>query len=334
MCRCVVVTCLLLGFALRPLAAQPAKPDEAIVAQPTYSLADSLHYLAEDKGFFAAQGIRVKTVEIAGLGAINAVISGSADFALPSGASLTRAASRGQRLLAIALLIDRPIVQIVLRNEIAAAAGFDAKAPLDQRALALKGRTIAVETINSVVHGYVRLVAKRGGYDPEAIHIAVMQPNAMIAAFATGQIDGFAMSPPWPQKPVIEGNAVMIASGPDGDPADLAPLANTILVTKQTTCDQRPTLCLKLGHAYAAAAAFLHAHPDEALGLLQKRFANLDDKLIAAAFAVIAKITPDPPAITQAGIENADIFNIEAGLMPANEKLGSYDGLFTDIYVK
>ena len=33
-------------------------------------------------------------------------------------------------------------------------------------------------------------------------------------------------------------------------------------------------------------------------------------------------------------IENADDFNVEAGMMKASDKLKSYDGLYTDEFVK
>jgi NitT/TauT family transport system substrate-binding protein len=38
--------------------------------------------------------------------------------------------------------------------------------------------------------------------------------------------------------------------------------------------------------------------------------------------------------VTQAGLENAELFNIQAGLLKPEEKLKSYDGLFTDAYVR
>jgi ABC-type nitrate/sulfonate/bicarbonate transport system substrate-binding protein len=288
--------------------------------------------VAEDLGFFAKEGVRVKAIEIAGVGAMNAVISGSADFALPSAISLTRAAAHGQRLLAIAETLDRAIVQIALRKDLAP--GFDPKAPLAQRALLMRGRTIAVDAVNSLIDAYVLLLARRAGYDPDTIHIAVMQPPNMVAAFAAKQIDGFAMSPPWPEKPVLEGSAIMLASGPDGDPPDLVPLANNVVVTRPQTCTTRKGVCEGVGRAFAAGAAFIRDHPDAALADLKKRFPTLDDKLLAASFEVIRKITPVPPAVSAVGLANAEAFNIGAGLMKPEEKLKSYDGLFTDQYVR
>jgi len=63
----------------------------------------------------------VKIIQIAGIGATNAVIAGSADFVQAGGSTLTRAAARGQRLLAIANTAERNIVAITMRKEIAEA---------------------------------------------------------------------------------------------------------------------------------------------------------------------------------------------------------------------
>ena len=74
--------------------------------------------------------------------------------------------------------------------------------------------------------------------------------------------------------------------------------------------------------------------PAEALPLLKKRFEAFDDKLLAAGLAEIRKVTPRPPVVTKADLENAELFNVDAGLLKPEEKLKSYDGLFTDEYVK
>jgi ABC-type nitrate/sulfonate/bicarbonate transport system substrate-binding protein len=237
-------------------------------------------------------------------------------------------------LLAIAELTDHPFVQFVLRRDLAVAGGFDPKAPLAQRALLAKGRVIGADSVNSVVHAYVRLVAIAGGYDPEAIHMAFMAPASMTAAFAAKQLDGFAMTPPWPEMPVLDGTAVMLASGPDGDPPGLLPFANTVLLTRPEVCEKRKSLCEKMGHAFAAAALAIRDQPDAALAALRKRFDRLDPKLMAVSFAVLRKVTPVPPALSAAALANVEAYNVEAGLMKPEEKLKSYDGLFTDAYVR
>jgi len=223
-------------------------------------------------------------------------------------------------------------VQVVLRKDLAA--GFDPKAPMEQRVAALRGRTIAVDAINSVIHAYVRYIAKRAGFDPEEIRIAVLQPPTMLAALQTRQVDGFAMAPPWVQKPLLDGEAVMIASGPDGDPAELSPFANTLVATKPDTCAKRKALCEGVGRTFREAAGIMFDRPSEALALLKKRFPQLDERQLAVAFEDIRKITPRDLRLTADAFEKAERFNVEAGLLKPDETLKSYDGFFTDQFVK
>ncbi len=313
-------------------AAAAAEPIDVTMALPTFSLSLSFEYLAEDAGIYEKHGLRVKPVLLPGVGSINGVISGSADAAVSSATSMTRAAARGQALLAIAMTTDRPITQVVLRNDLAK--GFDPASPFAKRGLLLKGRTIAIDSISSLIHAYVRIMAVRAGYSPDELKVAVMQPPNMEAAFDAHQIDGFALSPPWPEKPVLEGTATMIASGPDGEPADYVPFANNVILVRPDTCARRKPVCAGIGHAAAEAMQFLKDHPDEALVLLKKRFPTLDDKLLAVSFEVIRKITPASAAVSAKGIENAERYNVESGLMKEDEKLKSYDGLYTDAYVR
>ena len=314
--------------------AKAAEPEPVNLAIPALSLSFTMEYIAMDQGLFAKQGLAVKELNIAGLGSINALIAGSVDFALASGASLTRAAARGQRLLDIAALSNRPFVQIVLRKEVAQKAGFDPKAPLAKRAAILKGHTMGIDSINSVNHAYLRLIARIGGLDPESIPIAVVAAPSLTAAFAAKQIDGFAMTPPWPEKLLVDGSAVLITSGPDGDPANLSPMINSVLLTRNEVCAQRKPVCEKIGQAYAQAAVVIQDHPDQAVAVLKKRFPALDQKTIEASFAVLRKITPVPPAPTLDGIRNNETFNVMAGLLKPDEALKSFDGLFTDQYVR
>lgn len=323
-----------LSLALWAIPAMAAEPDAVNLAIPASSFSFTMEYIAMDQGLLAKQGLAVKELNIAGLGSINALIAGSVDFALASGASLTRAAARGQRLLDIVALSDHSFVQIVLRKDAAQKAGFDPKAPLAKRAAILKGHTMGIDSINSVNHAYLRLMARTGGLDPESIPIAVVAAPSLAAAFAAKQIDGFAMTPPWPEKLLVEGSAVLVTSGPDGDPANLSPMVNSVLLTRNEVCAQRKPVCEKMGRAYAQAAVVIRDHPDQAIAVLEKRFPTLDRKTVEASFAVLRKVTPVPPAPTLDGIRNNETFNVMAGLLKPEEALKSFDGLFTDQYVR
>ena len=112
-----------LALVAAPAAAQPALQD-IVIAMPNFTFTSTPNFIADELGLWAKHGLRVKIIQIAGVGATNAVIAGSADFVQAGGSTLTRAASRGQRLLAIANTAERNIVAITMRKEVAEAAGF------------------------------------------------------------------------------------------------------------------------------------------------------------------------------------------------------------------
>ncbi len=291
-------------------------------------------YAAQDLGFWKAEGLDVKMSAIAGVGAFNAVVSGSADFSVSSGAALTRAAAKGQRMLAIANMIDKPVWSIVISKQIADAAHFDPKWPLAERAKLMRGKKMGIDAVSSVVHAYLRVVAKAGGYDPEDMIVSPIQPAETMAAFARGALDGFVGGTPWPQQVVKNGTAVVIASPTTGDPDWIAPNGSGVIVTRPQFCVEHRSVCMKMGRGLVAGAKFIHEKPQEALALMKKHFDKIDPAVVDLAFGVVEIGTPVPPIVVADVLSNSERLNIEAGLMAASEKLQTYDGLFTDEFVK
>jgi ABC-type nitrate/sulfonate/bicarbonate transport system substrate-binding protein len=92
------------------------------------------------------------------------------------------------------------------------------------------------------------------------------------------------------------------------------------------------------------ALTFAPGYLAEDLGLFAKHGLNLKsvviagigsaNALLAAGFAEIRKGAPRPPVAGKADLENSELFNVGAGLLKPEEKLKSYDGLYTDEYVR
>ena len=291
-CACLLF--LAAHFGTGCVRAADAPPQAVTFVLPQASVLFSEAYLAEDLGLWKKRGVDARIIVVTGVGSITAIISGSAEFGITSATSLLRAAAKGQRLLAIASVSDRSLIEIVLRRDIAAAAGFD----------------------------------------PEEIRLAIMPVTSMRAALETRQIDGYAAAMPFPTMAVRAGTGVMVASGPDGEPADIVPLGFGLLVTRPETCEKRKMLCRAVAGAFADAAAFMKEHPAEALASMQRRFPEMSGDIVALVFDAVVKATPVPPLISRIYLENADRFNIESGLMDAADRLPSYDGLYTDEFVR
>jgi len=322
------------GTIIAMTAPARAENEHVLLALPAEGMQFLGYYVAEDLGFFAEQGLDVKHVVLAGVGSFNGVVSGSADFAFASGASLTRAAAHGQRMLAIAQMNNLPVWDIVLRKDLAEVGHFDPKAPLSVRAKLLEGRKMGTNGINALDHAYLRIVAKQGGFDVESMTVSAMAPQDTLAAFARHAIDGFVSGAPWPEQVEDDGSAVAIAIGANGEPASMVPLASSLVVTRPSLCAEHRSICMKMGHAMVMVSKAVHERPKDVLALLQKRFDKIKPDVVAQSAQSLAKIMPVLPVVDPKAIRKGDEINIDAGFMKADDLLKSYDGLSTDEYVR
>src|SRR5579862_2488882 len=255
----------MLFFLVEPAQAES---EHAIVSLPAENFGFLPFYVAQDAHIFEQQGLAVQKVVLPGVGTTNGVISGAADFGFSNGASLTRAAARGQKLLSIAIMSDKPAWAIILRKDLAEAAHFDPKAPLAERAKILgTAHTLAIDTVNSVGHALMRVVEKAGGIDPESIPVTPLLSSEAILAFSRQAVDGFVSNAPWTEQTLIQGNAVVVADALAGDPPWLTPFASGLVIARPQFCAEHHSVCLKMGQALVASVAFVHAHHPESLAI-------------------------------------------------------------------
>lgn len=321
-------------MAVAMMAPVHAQMDETSLAIPTLSLTVGASFIAEDKGFWKAQGLNVKIRNIAGVQASNAVLAGSVDFANTTGSAATRATARGQRMVAIANTIERVQIEVVVSKAYADKMKLVASDPLEKRSQVLKGAKIAVDAPNSIVHGYVKYLGHKFGINPDRdITIAPMQPAAMMQALRTGQIDGFAMSRPWTSMARRDG-AVSVASSPAGDLPELNPFPYNLFVTRPDFCQSKPAVCRKLVAGIQQALTFMHDHPQEALALLQKRFDKTDPDLLDDAFKGTLASTPRSPEVKEQGFKNAEDYLVKAGFITEKERLSDLSQLYDNSYLK
>jgi NitT/TauT family transport system substrate-binding protein len=309
--------------------------EEATLAVPAFSLTFSSTFLAEELGLWEKEGLRVKLSTVAGVGAANAVLAGSVDFAPVSSPTLVRADARGQKLLAIAQLMDGMPIETVLRKDVAAKAGITPGTPLEKRAQALRGKRMAVDSVNTINHLVLKYFARKGGLDPEKdLTVTPMQPPNMVAALKSGSIDGFTMSMPWPVMVNRDGSAVVLMSIPRGDLAELTPFSFIVVVTRSGFCDGKPTVCRKLVAGYKRAMTLMQERPAEALASLRRKFDKTDPAVLADAFELVRAASSRTGLVPEAGLKRAFDFQIDAGVMKADEKLPPMSELYTNKFVQ
>jgi len=310
-------------------------PEETTLAVPALSLTFASTFLGEELALWEKEGLRVKISTVPGVGAANAVLAGSVDFCLISAATLVRAGARGQQLFAIAQLMDRIPQEAVLHKDVAAKAGIVPGMPIEKRGQALRGKRMAVDSVNSINHLLLKYVAKKGGLDPEKdLTVTPMQPANMLAALKSGAIDGFMMSPPWPVMATREGIAVTFVSVPRGDLPELHPFAFILLVARPGFCEGKPSVCRKLVAGYKRALALIHDSPTESVAALRKKFDKTDPAVLAESFELTRVAASRTGLVQEAGIKRALDFQVDAGAMKPEEKLPSLSAFYTNKFAQ
>ncbi len=316
------------------IAPARAEMEKTSLAQTPAIISFLAAYAAEDANIWRDSGLDVKVVNLDGVATVNAVIAGSVDFALSSSTALTRAAAHGQRLLALASINNQSGQVTVIRKELADAAHFDPTAPLAARAQVLKGRIVSGGSVGSVADVFLKAVARAGGLDLSAFTSPPLNASELLGAFSRRAVDGFSYSLPYPQQVVAEGTAVVVADGTKGELKDFLPLAAGLLLTRPEVCTQHRSLCEKMGHSFLVATAFLSERRDDALAILKKRFPAVSDAVVKSAFEAVGRMTQSPPTVTVVALENGDRMNAEAGFLKQEDKVQSYEGLFTNEFLR
>jgi ABC-type nitrate/sulfonate/bicarbonate transport system substrate-binding protein len=281
------VVCALIATAAAGAAAQTAKTKLVL---PALSVLFAPIYIAEDAGYFKEAGVDLELSQLAGPAALNALIGGSSDFTTIAGLVQLRAAQRGQKTLAIAGLQENATSEIVLSAATAERLAA-AKTPVE-RARALKGLTLAVDSANGLPHAYLRYVARQAGIDADRdIRLVFIAPPGMDAALQKKEIDGFAFSSPFTLEAVRRGAQLWISS-PRGDFPDLNPTTYNVLVARDGFCASAPATCRSMVSALDRSLRLITTDPQKALALLTKRFDKMDPELLKLAFESFQRNTP------------------------------------------
>jgi sulfonate transport system substrate-binding protein len=330
----VAALALAAGLAIvRPAPA--AEMDHATIALPAITFAFVPIYIASDMGFWTKRGLEVKSPVITGIGAMNAVLSGSVEFSISSMPSVIRANIRGRKIMAIGQAFEGTAVEVVMRKDLAEAAGITMASPVEKRAAALKGVKVAMLAPNTIVHAFLRYFARKGGIDPERdFPIAIMSQQASIAALRSKDVGAMAQVLPYSTIAIHNGTAAMLASGPAGDFPELLPFALNGITARPDTCEKRPSTCEKMVAGYEEAMRFLKTHPKESGAILKKRIPHMDQATFDDAFETTRKWTPDTMKIDVAGMRHAQELMLVGQMIRPDQKLASFDAIYTNKYVK
>jgi ABC-type nitrate/sulfonate/bicarbonate transport system substrate-binding protein len=323
-----------LGLPANVSAQQSPAPMQVTFSLPGINIAFLAFYMADDLHLWSDQGLQVKTIMLQGTASANAVIAGSAEFAVSSGASITRAWARGQRLHAIATAINQTLEWVMIRKEIAEAEHFKPDAPMTERAKILKGKKIAIGGVASLPDAVLKAVASEAGIAPRDVVAAPMQPPEILAAWKTKQIDGFSNSMPYVQQVLADGSGVVVTDSVKGEPRRFSPVAASMVMTRADYCDSHSAACAAMIHGIVQAIKIIEDDPKAAMVAMKKHFPDYEEKVLTMSYDALKAVTANPPVTTPQELENGDLMNQAAGFLKPEDKLPDYAPLIDNSFVK
>ncbi len=320
-------------FGLSAGAPALAAPPQVTLALPSTTLTFSWAYVAQGIGAWKKQGLDVNVQFIRGLGAMNAMLGGNVEFAVSSGPTIISAIARGQKPVVIGTPIKKLLNEIVVSKAIAAKTG--PKASLVERAMALKGKTIAIDSVNSIEQAYAKYVLAEAHLDPnKEVTFTPVAPPAMAPALQAGRIDAFASLPPWTTQAELKGVGVRYVSSPAGDLPGLQPIMQTGIVARTGYCEQHKDICKKFAAGALAALRYIHEQPDKAFALVKDKFKTMDPAVLKSVFASVRAATGEDLKSSDEPVQKAQNLAVVAGSLHEAEKLAppAFHTVYTNDY--
>jgi NitT/TauT family transport system substrate-binding protein len=293
-----------------------------------------LYYLpltiAEQRGYFKAEGLDISIVDFAGgARALQAVVGGSADVVSGAFEHTVNMQHKGQRMRAFALQGRAP--QIVLGLNPKTMGGY--KTPAD-----LKGKKIGVTAPGSSTNVMVNFFLAKAGLKPSDVSIiGVGASQGAVAAMRSGQIDAISNLDPVITLLQRSGDLKIISDTrilAESDKVFGGPMPAACLYAPQTFIDKNPNTVQAMTNAIVRANKWLQqAGPGEIINNVPEGFLLGDRAVYIDAFlAAKGALSPDG-MIPDKGSETAfrALASIDAEIAKAKLDLAA---VYTNDFVK
>jgi NitT/TauT family transport system substrate-binding protein len=320
-------------FAPLPVHAQQKHQVNQVVA--TVSFAFLPVYVAEHSGFFADEGVELKTTTAASAQAgLAAVASGNGAYYLSTPAAGARSAAQGARVTNCGGLMTQNPTNIVVSAEVAKKHRLENVSSMSvyDRVALLKGLRLAAHTPGASPDQTLRFVLRQSGMNPESdVQILPITQNAILAAMEQKRIDGFAYSSPLADTAVAKYGAKILVSFAEGDYRPLAGQLSITMVCNRDWVEKQTEAAAATLRAIWRAMRLMQSDPLKARSAARKSFASLDEKIFDMAFETNRKAFPDNPAINRAQMEAAIDFHHKTGGAPITVKV---EDTYTNVAVE
>jgi ABC-type nitrate/sulfonate/bicarbonate transport system substrate-binding protein len=264
-------------------AAEPPSLQKVTAMGSNITFAQIALPIAKEAGLFEKHGL---DAEVAfGQRGVPALIAGEIQFAT-GGDDVIAANLSGANLAIIATMVPYVQHKFMVRPEI-------------QTAADLKDKPVGVSRRGSYPHNLTRLVARRGGLDPERDLLIVEIPDtgSVIAALSSGAVVGAPIVPPFTD--IAEANGARTLY--DFAPENIEYAVASLLVDRGWAARNEPAV-LGFLKAIAEAELMVHTQPDFATDVYTRWTKTSTDSAVAAV-ALARRVIPIKMYPTRKAVE-------------------------------
>ena len=289
------------------------------VGQISDSIAFFPLFVAEEQGFFTAEGLTLGERPRLGTGAKlgAALVAGSIDVAAGVITDAFALAEAGKSPVIVGSLVNNYYVDIVAGSKFLQDTGLKKDSPLDAKIRALKGRKIGITGPGSGTEALVVYLFKLVGLNPqrdaELVNLG-SDMSAALAALRAGRVDVLSFFQPIGQLAEVEGIGQVLIQ-PGRDVPNMAGQVHGVVFTTAEVLKEKRDAVEAFVRGLARAEKFIHDNPEQTKELLAKYLSGFKPEALDAIMAVMKDQMAVNPGISQNSYEKAVKFHVDSGLI-------------------
>ena len=268
-------------------------------------------FVAQDKGFFAEEGIEMQVISTQGDGPdVDALIAGSVQFTASTPNRLMNAYEQGKPLKAVMSMSNKMGIHCFMNKESAEKAGIKEGMPLVEKFKRLKGMTVGGTRPGAFSFVIAVDYAKRGNLVPQkdVKIIGIGGGPQMLAAVENKQVDAGCFASPLAELAISRGKSVWFVNNTQDEDKAFSEFLFELVYVMPEYAKQNPETVRKVLRALVKGNEWiLNATPSQHLDVLKKRFETVDSKVLLDSMSnVRAAIIPSgciSPRSVQAVVE-------------------------------
>lgn len=277
------------------------------ITQAVKSLAYIQNYVAHELGAFGKEGLEAKLLDTGGGGPdVQIVLAGKAEFTANDGAQVLPALQQGKKMVCVLALLDRAIINVTMRKDVAQKLGISESTPFSDKLKAMKGLKIGVTRPGALTWQMARSNVIAAGLNPDRdVQITgIGGAPALAAALENGEIDAIYISLPIGEKLVGQGKAITFINNARGEDPRLATFIMEGLWATPEFIQKEPDVVKRTVRALKSASDYIVANtPEQTAKVLTPSLGALGEEALLAGCRMAKDAVSKTGRFTQADLD-------------------------------